>query len=123
MKTYYLAPVGMDAALTSISLGTVRALEQLGIKSGFIKPISDTLYFGQDSDRSRIFASALFNIQTPEPMHIDHAEKLIGTGQIDLLMEEVVTLFQQAKDGNDVLIVEGIAQHPGRPVLSALNVE
>ncbi len=123
MKTYYLAPVGMDAALTSVSLGMVRALEQLGIKAGFVKPISDTLYYGKDTDRSKIFAEALFKIQAPEPMHIDHAEKLLSTGQTDLLMEEVVTLFQQANKNNDVLIVEGIAQHPNRPVLSALNVE
>lgn len=123
MKTYYLAPVGMDAALTSVSLGAVRALEQMGIKSGFVKPISDTLYFGKESDRSKIFAQALFKITTPEPMHIDHAEKLLSAGQNDLLMEEVVALSQQAKEGNDVLIVEGIAQHPNRPLLSALNVE
>lgn len=123
MKIYYLAPVGIDAALTSISLGMVRAFEQLGIKSGFVKPVSDTIHFGKDSDRSRIFADSLFNIKTPEPIHIDHAEKLLSTGQTDLLMEEVVTLFQQAADDNDVLVVEGIAQHPNRPVLSALNVE
>ena len=96
MKTFYLAPVGIDAALTSISLGLVRALEQLGIKAGFVKPIADTLYFGNESDRSRQFAKSLFNIYTPEPLHTDHVEKLISTGQNDLLMEEVVTLFQKA---------------------------
>lgn len=123
MKTYYLAPVGVDAALSSISLGTVRALEQLGIKAGFVKPVSDTLHFGHESDRSRIFAEALFNLETPEPLHIDHAEKLLSTGQSDLLMEEIVTLAQQAAGDFEVLVVEGIAQHPNRPVLSALNVE
>lgn len=123
MKTFYLAPVGLDAALTSISLGLVRALEQMGIKAGFVKPIADTLYFGKESDRSRQFAKSLFNIYTPEPLHTDHVEKLISTGQNDLLMEEVVTLFQKAFEGNDVVIVEGIAQHPNKPALSALNIE
>jgi phosphate acetyltransferase len=123
MKTYYLAPVGLDVALTSMSLGMVRALEQLGIKAGFVKPIADTLYFGKHTDRSKHFAEALFNIKVPEPLHIDHAEKQIGTGETDQLMEEVVTLFQQASEGNDVVIVEGIAQHPNKPALSALNSE
>lgn len=121
MKIYYLSPVGIDAALTSVSLGMIRAFEQLGIKTGFVKPLSDTLYFGSDSDRSRIFADALFGIKVPEPIHIDYAEKLLSTGQNDRLMEDVVGLFQQAAGDNDVLIVEGIAQHPNRPMLSALN--
>jgi phosphate acetyltransferase len=123
MKTYYIAPVGVDASLTSVSLGTVRALEQLGIKAGFVKPISDTHHYGKDVDRSKIFAESLFKTKVPEPMHVDHAEKLLSLGQNDLLMEEVVGLFQQAKDGYDIVIVEGIAQHPNRPLLSALNQE
>jgi len=123
MKTFYLAPVGIDAALTSVSLGLVRALEQLGIKAGFVKPIADTFYTGKDADRSRLFANALFGIHPPEPLHIDHAEKLLGSGQSDQLMEEVVTLFQLAAADNDVVIVEGIAQQPGKPVLSTLNVD
>ncbi|HXV99915.1 MAG TPA: AAA family ATPase, partial [Anaerolineae bacterium] len=123
MKTFYLAPVGIDAALTSVSLGLVRALEQLGIKAGFVKPIADTFYAGKDADRSRLFANALFSIHPPEPLHIDHAEKLLGSGQADQLMEEVVTLFQLAAADNDVVIVEGIAEQRGKPAISRLNVD
>ena len=104
MRTYYLTPVGLDAALTSVSLGTVRALERLGLKTGFVKPLADTLYPGKDAERSRHFAEKLFGIQTPEPMHTDHAEKLLSEGKKDLLMEELVTLFQQAAIGNNVTI-------------------
>ena len=81
MRTYYLTPVGLDAALTSVSLGTVRALERLGLKTGFVKPLADTLYAGKDAERSRHFAEKLFGIQTPEPMHTDHAEKLLSEGK------------------------------------------
>jgi phosphate acetyltransferase len=56
-------------------------------------------------------------------MHTDHAEKLLSEGKKDLLMEELVTLFQQAAIGNNVTIVEGLAQDPDKPVLSALNNE
>jgi phosphate acetyltransferase len=123
MRTYYLTPIGLDAALTSVSLGTVRALERLGLKTGFVKPLADTLYAGKDAERSRHFAEKLFAVQTPEPMHIDHAEKLLSEGKKDLLMEELVTLFQQAAAGNNVTIVEGLAQDPDKPLLSSLNNE
>jgi phosphate acetyltransferase len=123
MRTYYLTPVGLDASLTSVSLGTVRAFERLGLKTGFVKPVADTLQLGKDAERSRHFAEKLFGVQTPEPMHIDHAEKLLSEGKKDLLMEELVTLFQQAAIGNNVTIAEGLAQDSNKPLLSALNNE
>ena len=101
----------------------MRAFERLGLKTGFVKPVADTLQLGKDAERSRHFAEKLFGVQTPEPMHIDHAEKLLSEGKKDLLMEELVILFQQAAIGNNVTIAEGLAQDSNKPLLSALNSE
>lgn len=123
MRTYYIAPVSVSAALTSVSLGLVRALERLGIKSGFVKPIADTLLLGKDAERSSYFAEILYNIPFTHPLTIEHVERLIGTGDKERLMEEIVSLFQQSSEGTDVVIVEGLAQDLNKPVVTALNTD
>jgi phosphate acetyltransferase len=40
MHTFFLAPTGFDAGLTSVALGMIRALEQSGLRVGFVKPIA-----------------------------------------------------------------------------------
>ncbi len=123
MRTYYIAPVGSGAALTSVSLGTVRALERLGIKAGFIKPIADTLLLGKETERSCYFAEALYKIPFKQPLTIEHVERLLGNGEKERLMEEIVSLFQQGTGGNDVMIVEGLALDINKPVISSLNTD
>jgi phosphate acetyltransferase len=120
MRTYYLAPVGTNAALTSIALGAVRALEQLRMRATFIKPVSDN-YLGADGERSVTFAKALFNLKVPKPISIEHVEHLISIGQQEQLMEEIVAMRGQTAQDADVCIVEGLAHDPHKPMLATLN--
>ena len=107
MQTFFLAPTGFDAGVTSVSLGLVRSLQQAGLSVGFVKPIA------QDSgspslERSSHFARAICHSPSPEPLPMDRVEQLLSQGQVDQLMEEIVSLYQQAADGVDVVIVEGL---------------
>ena len=120
MRTYYLAPVGLDASLTSVALGTVRALERQRLKAAFVKPLADD-YPGADGERSATFAEALFNIAVPKPISIDHAENLLSLGLKEQLMEEIVALMGQTISNADLLVVEGVAHNPQKPALSGLN--
>jgi len=122
MRTYYLAPVGLNAALTSISLGTVRTLEKHRLRAGFLKPVADN-YPGDEGERSAHFAKCLFNIKVPRPISIDRVEYLLSLGQKDQLMEEIVTLKGQSEADTDLLVVEGLAYDPERPLMAALNGE
>ena len=122
MRTYYFAPVGLNAGLTSVSLGTMRAMERLRMKAAFAKPVADT-WLKEDAERSERFAEKIFHVKVPQSMTIDHVEDLIGAGQKDQLMEELVTLLEQTGHASDVLIVEGIAQNSQKPMLATLNGE
>ena len=120
MHTFLIAPIGVDAGLTSVSLGLIRALEQDGLKVGFVKPIaqgSDT----SEPERSTHFARELCRLDAPEPLPMDHAERLLSQGQLDQLMEEVVHLFQRASAGVDVVIVEGLVQDQQRVFTTYIN--
>lgn len=120
MRTYYLAPVSFNAALTSIALGTVRALERLGIRAAFIKPVADN-YPGEQGERSVGFAQAMFNLKVPEPMTLDHLEHLMSQGLKEQFMEEMVAMKGHAERDVDLLVVEGLAYDPQKPLLVSLN--
>ena len=40
MQTFFLAPIGFNAGLTSVALGAIHSLEQAGLRVGFVKPIA-----------------------------------------------------------------------------------
>ncbi|MGN6646888.1 MAG: phosphate acetyltransferase [Cytophaga sp.] len=122
MRTFYLAPVGPNAGLTSVSLGMVRAFERSGIKVGFAKPVADA-WPVNDSERSIHFAEALFHLAIPKPIAVSYVEKMVGSGQLNQLLEEIVTLLSITSDAYDVTIVEGLSQDPDKPLLASLNDE
>ncbi len=119
MHTYFLAPVGYGVGLTTVVLGLVHALEQQGLKVGFVKPIS------QDPpgkpELTSHFIRTISHRATPEPLSMERAEHLLSLGLEDQLMEEIVSLYQQALDDVDVMIVEGMVPSPQHAFVASLN--
>src|SRR5690554_7139867 len=55
-KALFVAPTGLNSGLTSICLGLVRALDSVGLRVGFCKPVSQPREAGDTVDRSIHFA-------------------------------------------------------------------
>lgn len=108
MHTLFLAPTGFGGGLNSISLGLIRALESAGLKVGFFKPIAQPFPVDQGRERSCILVERTLNLTSPEPLPLEQVERQLADGEIDLLLEDVVSRFQQVAVGKDVVIVEGM---------------
>ena len=108
MQTFFIAPTDFGVGLTSISLGLVRTLERAGLKVGFLKPIAQPHPGDLGPERSTELIARTHGLQPPKPLGLAHVERMLGDGQLDELLEEIVTLYQQACMGNDVVIVEGM---------------
>jgi phosphate acetyltransferase len=108
MQTFFIAPTDFGVGLTSISLGLVRTLERAGLKVGFLKPIAQPHPGDLGPERSTELIARTHGLQPPRPLALAHVERMLGDGQLDELLEEIVTLYQQACMGNDVVIVEGM---------------
>ncbi|QEL54575.1 phosphate acetyltransferase [Chromobacterium paludis] len=122
MQTFFLAPTGFNAGLTSVSLGAVRSLEQAGLRVGFLKPIAQ----GVDDngvERSMHFAQAICRLDAPQPISMERVEHLLSQGQIDQLMEEVVSLYQQVAQNVDAVIVEGLVPDQKQVFSTFLNTK
>ncbi|RRV39167.1 phosphate acetyltransferase [Pseudomonas sp. o96-267] len=108
MHTFFIAPTGFGVGLTSISLGLVGALERSGLKVGFFKPIAQPHVGDLGPERSSELIARTHGLNSPKPLPLSHVERMLGDGQLDELLEEIISLYQQAAVDKDVVIVEGM---------------
>lgn len=119
MHTFFLAPVGYGVGLTTVALGLVHALSQKGLKVGFVKPIAQEA--AGTVELSTHFVRQIHHCPAPDPISMERAEHLLSQGMEDQLMEEIVSLYQQALDKVDVMVVEGMVPNPQHAFVAALN--
>lgn len=108
MHTFFLAPTGFGVGLASISLGLVHSLTSVGLKVGFFKPIAQPHPGYSGPERSSTMLANAFGVKQPQPLSIAHVERMIGNGQLDELLEEIVSNYQEVANQYDVVIVEGM---------------
>ena len=108
MHTFFIAPTGFGVGLTSISLGLVGALERSGLKVGFFKPIAQPHQGDLGPERSSELIARTHGLHSPKPLALTRVEHMLGDGQLDELLEEIISLYHQAAAGKDVVIVEGM---------------
>jgi phosphate acetyltransferase len=92
-------------------LGLVRALELAGLKVGFCKPIAQQHPGDTGPERSSELIARTHGLKSPTPLEQAYVERRLGDGQLDELLEEIISLYQQAAEGHDVVIVEGMVQN------------
>ena len=118
---FLLVSTGAGAGLTTVSLGMVRALDRLGIRAGFCKPVAQLHDSDHGPERSTQLFEHMTNIKAPQPISLRRATSLLGSGREGLLMEEVIALFQQCARHTDVVIVEGLVADAHAGYATRLN--
>jgi phosphate acetyltransferase len=78
------------------------------MRVGFLKPIAQP---GGPSgpERSTYFLRATTDLRPPDPLPFPTAETLLRNGQQGRLLEEVLGRFQEAAEGAEVVVIEGLA--------------
>ena len=118
-KSFFIAPTAKNAGLTSVSLGLLRALDEIGVRVGFFKPL--TQINQSKEDNSIHFAKAINHVTTPGAIHISEAQAYISRGDKGLLMEKIAENFHHVKQNYDVIIIEGIVPVQDQAYSSELN--
>ena len=121
MHTLFLAPPGFGGGLNSISLGLIRSLQAAGLKVGFFKPIAQPFPVDQGRERSCILVENTLSLKSPEPLALEQVERQLANGELDLMLEEVVSRFQQVALDKDVVIVEGMVPTTTSDYTSQIN--
>ncbi|MGL6295149.1 MAG: AAA family ATPase, partial [Plesiomonas sp.] len=119
-RTIMLVPIGTGVGLTSVSLGVVRAMERKGVNVNFFKPICQPRQGGTEPDLTSSIINANGTVKTIEPFALSFAENLIGSGQTDVLLEQIVARFSEETKDADTVLIEGLV--PTRKQSFANNV-
>jgi len=101
-----LAATDQHVGHTSVTLGLTRALDRLGFRVGFLKPISQPSKNGIDN--SYAYIKHVNQLDVPEPISLERAQTLISEEDEERLLEEVVALHQQVANDVDVVVIEGL---------------
>jgi phosphate acetyltransferase len=123
MHTFLIVPTDYGVGLTSISLGLVRALELAGLKVGFCKPIAQQHSSDSGPERSSELIARTHGLKSPKPLDLAYVEQRLSEGQLDELLEEIISLHQQAAVGHDVVIVEGMVLSPQASYARQINLQ
>ena len=123
MQTILLVPISRGIGVTSAALGLIRAFDYNGIKAGFMKPFlqDDTLDKQRSLDSSSALAMHAFGLTPPKSISRQRVERMIGDGNLDDLMEEVVINYHTIGDGHDVIICEGLVPTTETSYASQIN--
>lgn len=108
MRIFFMAPTRYGVGLTSVTLGLIRALDNLGLRVKFFKPIAQLHMGDTGPERSTKLVQRIMGHKPPTPITSRRAEDLLGNNKGDALMEEIVALFEQASQDGDVMVVEGL---------------
>ena len=119
---FYLAPTGPSVGLTSVSLGLVRALDQMGLRVSFYKPIAQMTSSDQ-TERSTHFIRELSQLTPPDPLEFHYIETLLSEGKSAQLMAEIVEKFDQASQDAEVIVVEGLVARSSETYADTLNAD
>ncbi|WP_404363103.1 phosphate acetyltransferase [Marinobacter sp.] len=131
-RNLFIAPTGLESGLTSICLGLVRALDRVGVRVSFYKPVGQPpqernggRHTGKrdEQDRSIAFVKARSDLEPPAPISLRHAQKLLNEGDSENLMEDIIANYHEAAKDADVVIVEGLVPDRSEAYTARLNVE
>jgi phosphate acetyltransferase len=118
-RTLLVVPTGPAVGLTSTCLGLLRALDRLGVRVGFLKPLGESRA-GDGRDRSTALVRATTRLDPPDPIPAERLEQHLVAGELDVVLEDVVAAWQPILDSSDVVVVEAL--NPGRSALYSTRV-
>lgn len=119
--TFFITATGVGTGLTSVSLGLVRALDQLGVKVAFCKPIAQRSGNDRGPERSTHMAQATLGLKPAEPLRLSDAQQKLAQGDADAFMEDVIQVYQQSAGDAEVVIVEGLVPLADNNYIDRLN--
>jgi len=118
---FFFVAHGAGTGLTTVCLGMVRALDQLGIRTGFCKPIAQQHYTDNGTERSTHLVQQISTIKPPQPISLQLAEAMLSDGREGQLLEEVIARYRQSMRHNDVVVIEGLVADARVPFAAKLN--
>jgi len=118
-----LIPVGTSVGLTSVSLGLVRVMQQQGLKVNFFKPVGQPRQGDSEAEKSTTIVTNVGLLKPAKPLSTSYVEEMISQDKIDILLEDIIALYEEHADKEDITIIEGLVSTQNHPYAVRLNRE
>lgn len=111
-QTLFIAPAAPGIGLTSVCLGLVHALDSIGLRVAFCKPIQQNTTKAHSPDHTSQLLQSCRALNTPTPLDMQRVRSWLTQGNEAQVLEAVVERVEQARlcvtGGADVVIVEAL---------------
>jgi len=111
-----LVPVGFGVGLTSITQGLMHACQQKGINVGHFKPISQPPRNLRPGTKKADLPS-----DDKDSISFTYVEQQMGSGNHDVVLEQIVGNFGNFENNHDVVIIEGLIPTTRQPYAGRIN--
>lgn len=98
-------------------------MERKGVKISFYKPIAQPRHGGDQPDLTSTILSSNSDIKTAESLAMSKVEALMGSEQMDALLETIVERYNSINTGSDVTLIEGLVPTRKHPFANQVNAE
>ncbi len=117
MHSFFVAPIAAGTGLSSVCMGLVRALDQIGVRVAHFKPIAQS----DTQELNRTHLASEFPHSTHIQLSLHYAQQMMARNKADLLMEEILNNWQRYQGEADVVIVEGLVPEADQEYVEQLN--
>ncbi|MDO4776354.1 MAG: phosphate acetyltransferase [Cardiobacteriaceae bacterium] len=108
--------------LTSSTMGLYHALDRLGVKVSYHKPVLQSALTAHEDNSLRLMAQYCRGAQDGSlSIHTMEVQHALNTHNLDELMETVIQRFEAAKGDADIVVMEGLLETPNVPYANELN--
>ncbi|PID42223.1 MAG: phosphate acetyltransferase [Proteobacteria bacterium] len=122
-KALLISPTAERAGLTSVCLGLIRALDSIGVRVAYLKPITQSDHKKQGVDRSIHFMRAKTQLSPPPPLEYRYAQTLMSQKKSGELQEHIIGLYNECTRNADLVVVEGLIPLQDCQYATAINVQ
>lgn len=112
-----LIPAGFDVGLSSVAIGVIREVRRKGVQARLFKPISQPI---RELESMRSKTPKLIQ-EEPESLPLSYVEGKISEGLHDVVLEEVIELFNRIDSPQQVTIIEGLTPTHQQPYAGRIN--
>jgi phosphate acetyltransferase len=120
MKTFLLVPTAEGVGLTSACLGMMQAFDCIGIKANFLKPFAQEK--NNNISRTSALIAHLYQRPQVQPISYEKTNHMVSIGEMDELLEEVISLHRQVSTDHEIMLIEGLVPNSNQSYTSQLNV-
>jgi len=126
-KALLIAPTAVGVGLTSVCLGLVHALDSVGLRVAFCKPIAQSNLSPEGLDRTSHLVRVTTTLSPPPPIPMQKAREWLNMNNDAQVLESVVEVVEIARRSvtgcADVVIVEGLVPSRADGDTTQLNAD